>query len=222
MIGFRVKKYLIFTACLGCAFVSANAASATIMLGNFTAGDKTDWEEQVFQGKTEYTFTPGKKGERALQVRSAAAASGLHKKMTIDLSKTPYLNWAWKIDNTLKGLDETTKKGDDYPVRLYVVVSGGLKFWKSEALNYVWSSTARAPNATWPNAYTESVIMVAVDSGESNVGVWVTHKRNLREDLKRYFGKDIDRIDAVALMVDTDNSGQKAVSYYGNIFMSSE
>lgn len=216
------KKSVIAAACLWCVFTSVNAAPVTLMLGNFTAGDKTDWEEQVFKGKTEYTFTPGKKGERALLVRSSASASGLHKRMTIDLTKTPYLNWAWKIDATLKGLDETTKKGDDYPARLYVVMSGGLKFWKAEAVNYVWSSTERAPNATWPNAYTENVVMVAVDSGDSKVGTWVTHKRNLRDDLKRYFGKDVESIDAIALMVDTDNSGQKATSYYGNIFMSSE
>lgn len=215
-------KFIMAAAGLWCAFTSAHAAPVTLMLGNFTAGDKTDWEEQVFKGKTEYTFTSGKKGERALLVRSDASASGLHKKMPIDLTKTPYLNWAWKVDNTLKGLDETTKKGDDYPARLYVVVSSGWKFWKSEAINYVWSSSERAPNASWLNAYTENVIMVAVDSGNSKVGTWVTHKRNLRDDLKRYFGKDVDQVDAIALMVDTDNSGQKAVSYYGNIFMSSE
>lgn len=216
------KKYLALMACALCASAAVSAAPTTIMLGNFAAGDKTDWEEQVFQGKTEYTFTPGKKGERALVVRSAAAASGLHRKMTIDLTKTPYLNWAWKVDNTLKGVDETTKKGDDYPARLYVVVSGGLLFWKTQAINYVWSNTERSVDASWPNAYTENVVMVAVNSGDGKVGTWVTHKRNLREDLKRYFGKDISHIDAIAVMVDTDNSGQKATSYYGNIFMSSE
>ena len=216
------KKHIIFAGGLWCAVTAASAAPTTIMLGHFTAGDKTDWEERVFEGKTEYTFTSGKPGERALLVRSTAAASGLYRKMTIDLTKTPYLNWAWKIDNTLKGLDETTKKGDDYPARLYVVVSGGLKFWKSEAINYVWSSTERPANASWPNAYTESVVMVAVNSGAGKLGTWVTHKRNLRDDLKRYFGRDIDHIDAVALMVDTDNSGQQAISYYGNIYMSSE
>jgi hypothetical protein len=103
-----------------------------------------------------------------------------------------------------------------------VILSGGLLFWKTQALNYVWSSTERPADASWPNAYTSSVVMLAVDSGNSKAGTWVTHKRNLREDLKRQLGKDVKHVDAIAVMSDTDNSGQSTTAYYGNIFMSSE
>lgn len=212
-------------AMFGLLLLSATAAaepSRVITVGNFAEGDKSGWEEQEFKGKTSYTITPGKKGEQSLQARSTASASGLHKRVIIDLAKTPYLNWSWKVGNTLKGVDETTKKGDDYPIRIYVVLSGGLFFWRTQALNYVWSSSNRPRDDSWSNAYTENVKMVAVDSGGGNVGNWVTHKRNVREDFKRYLGKDADHIDAVAIMTDTDNSGQSATANVGSVFFSSE
>ena len=209
---------------LGALFtsVTAGAAPLTVTVGNFASGDKSGWEEQEFKGKVKYSVVKVGNGAHALEARSSDAASGLHKKISVDLEKTPYINWTWRVTNTLKGVDETTKKGDDYPARIYVILSGGLLFWKTQALNYVWSSTERPTDASWPNAYTSSVIMVAADSGNSKAGTWVTHKRNLREDIKRHLGKDVKHVDAIAVMSDTDNSGQSATAYYGNIFMSSE
>ncbi|MBI2778407.1 MAG: DUF3047 domain-containing protein [Gammaproteobacteria bacterium] len=202
--------------------VAAGAAPLTVMVGNFASGDKSGWEEQEFKGKVNYSVVKVGNGAHALEARSSGTASGLHKKVSVDLEKTPYINWTWRVTNTLKGVDETTKKGDDYPARIYVILSGGLLFWKTQALNYVWSSTERPADASWPNAYTSSVVMLAVDSGNSKAGTWVTHKRNLREDLKRQLGKDVKHVDAIAVMSDTDNSGQSTTAYYGNIFMSSE
>ncbi len=68
------------------------------------------------------------------------SASGLFKKIHIDLNKTPYFNWSWKIDRSLKGLNERSKEGDDYAARICVVKKHALFFWKTRALNYVWSS----------------------------------------------------------------------------------
>lgn len=212
------------TVALGVLFtsVAVGAAPLTVTVGNFASGDKSGWEEQEFKGKVNYSVVKVGNGAHALEARSSGTASGLHKKVSVDLEKTPYINWTWRVTNTLKGVDETTKKGDDYPARIYVILSGGLLFWKTQALNYVWSSTERPTDASWPNAYTSSVVMLAVDSGNSKAGTWVTHKRNLREDLKRQLGKDVKHVDAIAVMSDTDNSGQSTTAYYGNIFMSSE
>lgn len=212
------------TVALGTLFTSiaAGAAPLTVTVGNFASGDKSGWEEQEFKGKVSYSVVKIGNGTHALEARSSGTASGLHKKISVDLEKTPYINWTWRVANTLKGVDETTKKGDDYPARIYVILSGGLLFWKTQALNYVWSSTERPADASWPNAYTSNVIMLAVDSGNSKVGAWVTHKRNLRADLKRYLGNDVKRVDAIAVMSDTDNSGQSVTADYGNIFMTSE
>jgi hypothetical protein len=137
----------------------------------------------------------------------------------VDLNQTPFLNWSWRVKNVFTGNVERSKAGDDYPARIYVVVSGGLFFWKSKAINYVWSSN-QPVGSEWPNAYTGNAIMIAVRAGDKQLGQWVSERRNVREDLKRVFGDDLPHIDVVAVMVDGDNTGQAATSYFGDIFFS--
>ena len=137
----------------------------------------------------------------------------------IDLTKTPYLNWSWQVQNLFKNNDERSKDGDDYPARIYVVVSGGVFFWNTKAINYVWSSN-QPVGSEWPNAFTGNAKMLAVRSGEKQLGQWVTERRNVREDLKKFFGEDVKKIDAIAVMVDGDNTGQSATAYFGDIFFS--
>jgi hypothetical protein len=62
--------------------------------------------------------------------------------------------------------------------------------------------------------------MLAVESGGGKLNRWVSYKRNIREDLNRFLGADAETTLAVALMVDTDNTGQNALSYFGDIYFS--
>lgn len=183
--------------------------------------DKADlkaWETKAFEGATNYTAARVD-SLAAIKAQSHGTASGMVRKITVNLAQTPYLNWRWRIENVLTNNDERTKAGDDYPARIYVVVSGGLFFWKTRAINYVWSSH-QPPEAIWPNAYTANAQMVAVRSGPAQIGRWVDEKRNVREDLRRWFAEDVEEIHAVAFMTDTDNTGQSATAYYGNIYFS--
>src|SRR5690606_18146856 len=115
-----------------------------------------------FVGETDYRLFRVN-GHTALRAQSHASASGRYKEVVIDLAKAPVLHWSWKVDNLLPGLDEQSKAGDDYPARIYVVFSGGLFFWRTRAINYVWSSNQPA-GTTWPNAFTANARMVAVRS----------------------------------------------------------
>jgi len=179
-----------------------------------------DWEEKVFNGKTQYQITTID-SRPALKASSNDAASGLYKEIVIDLTKTPYLNWSWKIDAPLNSITETSKAGDDYATRVYVVISGGIFFWKTRAINYVWSSN-QPQGSSWPNAYTNNATMVAIQSGDSLAGQWVSEKRNILEDIQRLLQTDDTQISAVAIMSDTDNSHQSVNAYYGNIYFSSQ
>ncbi|MGZ5001408.1 MAG: DUF3047 domain-containing protein, partial [Methylomonas sp.] len=112
--------------------------------------------------------------------------------------------------------------GDDYAARLYVVVSGGLAFWRTRAVNYVWASNS-AKDSIWPNAFAGNhAIMLAVRGPEAPVNAWFHEKRNVRADLKKMLQEDIRYIDAVALMTDTDNSNGQVVAYYGDIWFSED
>lgn len=204
---------------LGVVAMSVNAAETRITVANFSAGDLQHWEEKQFSGRTQYRIVQ-LDSTKALQAHSQGTASGLFRSQRIDLTKTPYLNWRWRVDNILQGINETTQGGDDYPARVYVVFSGGLFFWNTRALSYVWSSH-QPKGSAWPNAYTANAYMVAQRTGPQQNGQWLDEKRDIRADFRRYFGQDIATLDAVAIMTDTDNSGQQASAYYGNIYFSS-
>jgi hypothetical protein len=198
------------------------AADAGIAVGAFSQGSLAGWEEKAFKGQTAYSlvYDPEKKST-VLQAVSRAAASGRFRKIKVDLTKTPFLNWSWKVSDALSGIDETAKAGDDYSARVYVVVERGVMGLGSLSVNYVWASQHPAGSA-WPSPFTQHVRLLAVDSGSKGLNAWVAHKRNVRADLREQFGEDIIAIDAVALMTDTDNSGGRAQASYGDIWFSAE
>lgn len=174
------------------------------------------WKEKEFAGRTVYTPLPE---ERLLLAESGGTASGLFFEQPVDVRATPWLNWSWRVENVLSGVNEREKAGDDYPARIYVVAKGGLVFWKTRALTYVWASN-EPEGSMWPNAFTSNAHMIAVRGGTRDLGKMLTEKRNIREDWMRAFGEDIETVDAVAIMTDTDNSGQKARAWYGQPFFS--
>ena len=194
------------------------AAAMTLTVGNFTGGDLGDWKTESFQGLTSYRVVT-QDSRQVLEAESKGTASGLVREISADLEKLPYLNWSWRVNDVLTGIDERTKSGDDYPARVYVIVSGGVAFWRTKTLIYVWSSQQPA-GSTWENAFTSNARVMALRSGKGTG--WVSEHRDVRADYKKLFNDDINFIDAVAVMTDTDNSKQEATAWYGDIFFSSE
>jgi hypothetical protein len=202
----------------------SNAAnSQDFYIGNFSEGKLNNWEVKEFSGKTEYNIVNDYQGskKRVLKATSHNAASGLFMEKRIDLHKTPYLHWSWRTEKLYSNLDESKKKNDDFVARIYLIIDGGLFFWKTRALNYVWSSSF-AQGKAWPNPFTANATMFAVESGEKNLGKWLHYSRNVREDLKKFVGKEVHYIDGIALMTDSDNAGQRATTYYGDIYFSAK
>lgn len=196
-------------------------AGSILPIGEFSRNRLDGWEQKSFKGETRYQLQT-LEGVVVLRADSQAAGSGLFKEQTIDLERTPFLNWSWRISNRLTGLNEQSKSGDDYAARVYVVVKGGLAFWRTKAINYVWSSNS-AKASVWPNAFAgDHVMMLALRGNEAPLNVWQTEKRDVRADLKKLFGEDFRTIDAVALMTDTDNSHGQVSAFYGDIWFSKD
>lgn len=195
--------------------------SPNIQIGVFSSGKLEHWENKSFSGTTDYQITL-LNNTQVLKAESHAGASGLFKQHRIDLTKTPYLNWRWRIDNRLQNINEQSKSGDDYSARIYVVVDGGWAFWKTKAINYVWASNT--PKGTiWPNAFAgDNAMMYAIRSTSDKTHTWYQEKRNIMQDLKQQFGTNIRYIDAIALMTDTDNAQGNAIAYYGDIYFSAQ
>jgi len=211
-------------------FSQLSHANEKIGISDFQSNTLSTWTSKSFSGDTDYAII-NENGDAILKAESHASASGIAKEQVIDLKKTPYINWSWKIDHRLDGLNETTKDGDDYAARLYIVKDGGWRLWNTLALNYVWSSNQVA-QSTWDNAFvSDNAKMIAIQGKAASTETWYTEKRNVYTDMIARFGdKGSDKknekayryIDAVAIMTDTDNSKLSATAYYKDIYFSAE
>ncbi|GAB1259980.1 DUF3047 domain-containing protein [Aurantivibrio plasticivorans] len=216
-----LQRISVFTFTLVIAVTALAAPPKQTVVGDFSSGQVVGWDEESFSGNTEYLIVE-QLGVPVLQASSRASASGLTKKVRIDLWQYPYLNWSWMINNRLPERDHQTKAGDDYPVRIYLIIDGGLKFWKSKAINYVWSYNL-AKGSAWPNAYAgNNVVMIAARDGSDDPKRWYNEKRNVLQDLQKYVGPDVRYIDGIALMTDTDDTSSFVNSFYGDIYFSNE
>lgn len=214
-----MKFFILFLILLAYGQAVVADGSDELFAGIFSSGNLDGWKKKIFSGETSYDLVL-LGNETVLKAYSQDSASGLVKNITVDLRKYPYLNWRWRIENRLDKADEKQKSGDDYSARIYVIDSGGLFFWATKVLSYVWSDNYEK-GASWPNPYVKNnVQMFAIRSTEDNISTWYSEKHNVYEDFKRLFGKDVHYIDAVALMTDSDNSDGHAEAYYGDIFFS--
>jgi hypothetical protein len=213
-----MKQAIFLLLLFSSVLVNAKTANTRI-IGAFSKGKIEAWQHKEFTGKTYYKIIH-LDNKKVLRAKSNASASGLFKEQRIDLNKTPYLNWSWRIENRLDNLNEREKSGDDYAARVYVVINGGLFFWNTRAINYVWSANM-AKGKIWPNAFAgDNAMMIAIRSTKDPTGTWLSEKRNILTDLKQVFGKDYQYIDAIAIMTDTDNAKGNATAYYGDIYFS--
>jgi hypothetical protein len=193
---------------------TAGIAAGPLLIDDFGKGLSAGWEKKVFKGETVYRPIL-EEGRPAVKAESRATASALIHRISLDPKSYPRLSWSWKIVRTIGKGDERTKGGDDYAARVYVVFPSTL-FWRTRAVNYIWAN--RLPRGAFlPNAYTGNAVMVAVESGDGNAGKWIEEERNLVEDYRRAFGEDPPKVGAVAIMTDTDNTGEQAVAWYGAI-----
>ncbi|MBI9075020.1 MAG: DUF3047 domain-containing protein [Desulfatibacillum sp.] len=227
--------------CAGLA-VALAAGLPTLDLGPFSKASAggvfpEGWEPLFFPKIKEHTQYTLVEDEGAVVVRaeSQASSSGMIRKMEIDPQKYPVIQWSWKVTKVFAKGDVTKKSGDDYPARIYVSFKydpSRLGLWDRtkykaaklmygeypphSAINYIWASNA--PKGTVaPNPYTDKVMMIAVESGQEGLGTRVVEERNILEDYRKAFGEEPPLIAGVAIMTDTDNTGDNAVSFYGDI-----
>ncbi len=177
-------------------------------------------EVRKIKKKTTYTLGSNDKGN-FLKAEAQGVASGLGKELKINLNKTPYINITWKVEEDLSGIEENSKKGHDYAARVFVIKKTGATALSNRAINYVFSSN-KSVGENWPSPFTKKSIDYVLSTTKKNKNEWVTVKANVKEDFKTLHGLDVHELNGVAIMTDTDNSKLKAVSYYQNIYFSSE
>ena len=201
--------------------VSSITVANEIKVFDFTEAELSELDVRKVRGadnKTTYTVGSNENGN-FLKAVADNAASGLGKEVKIDLNKTPFINITWKIEKDLPGIKENTKKGHDFAARVFAVKKTGATPLSNRAINYVFSSNNEI-GFNSPSPYTKKSIDNVLASTKSNLNEWITVKANVKEDFKKFHNLDVNELDGLAIMSDTDNSKMKAIAYYQNIYFS--
>lgn len=240
-----------YTPMLRLAFLLALAVGALaarphiappLVVGAFSGmapgGPVAGWEPLRLGDARPSTYTLVRDGG-AVVVRAHAedSASGLVRRVRIDLAEYPVMAWRWKVDGVIARGDVTRRDGDDYPARIYVTFDFpvsrlsfgdrvkyralrvlGYRDIPTRALNYIWANRAGETRIV-ANPFTDWVRMVPVESGPANAGRWRSARRNVADDYRAAFGESPPAITGIAIMTDADNTGGEATASYGDLTM---
>lgn len=174
-------------------------------------------------------------GVQVVEATTNNSASGLIARIFLEPGDQLILRWRWKVSNVYTRGDARKKEGDDYPARIYVAFAfepdnaGWFERVKrkavqalfgeelpGKALNYIWANKL-PPGEVIANPYTDQTMMIAGNSGTDKTGEWVTVERDVVADYKAAFGESPPKLVGVAIMSDSDNTGESATAWYGDI-----
>jgi hypothetical protein len=174
------------------------------------------WKGQSWTRST-YDLTVEMDGAgRALHLRSRGDATLISKALggRVDLRRTPVLEWRWKAVVLPQGADARRRAVDDQAIQVYVVWPRPPELLRSRVIGYVWDTTAPAGTVT-PSKSSRTVTYVVLRSGPAELDRWLTERVDVREDYRRIYGGEPDAPGAVALAVDSNDTGSTADSYVG-------
>ena len=237
-----IRSLVLMIILLGFFPIAYSQPSSVVEVGMFSKeqpGESipTGWKPLIFKKIERHTVYTLVKDEETVVIKAMAnaSASGLLREIRIDPNEYPVAQWRWKVGNLLKKADVHKKEGDDYPARIYITFEydpSRLGFFEKikyetvrllygqypplAAINYIWESHAPVGTIV-PNPFTDRAMMIVVESGEDKVNQWVCEERNIFDDYKKAFSETPPMISGVAIMTDTDNTGESATAYYGDI-----
>jgi len=193
-----------------------------------------NWKPLTFEKiekHTQYFIEKGKSHDSFLKAESNGSASGLIWVKSFNVNELPLLKWKWKVSNIYSKGNAKEKSGDDYPIRIYVMFEYDPEtagFWESamyesaklfygdypphSSLNYIWANKEYEEKIL-PNPFTDKAQMILLQKGKSNVGKWITEEVNVLEDYKKAFGENLPKKASLAIMSDSDNTGESATAW---------
>ena len=210
----------IFILLLLTQYFCQTVIAETVKIFDFTEKELKSLKVKKVKGLTSWSLGSNENGTY-IRAEAEGKGSGLGKEVVIDLLKTPFINITWKVEKDLSGIVENSKKGHDYAARVFVIKKTGSTALSNRAINYVFSSNSNV-NDSWPSPYTKKSIDYVLSTTKEHSNEWVTVKANVRKHFKELHDLDVKELSGLAIMTDTDNSKLRAVSYYQNIYFSSE
>lgn len=210
----RIAWVLICISLSGCAGLDHTVRDKQLI------SDSLDrWEQRVFTRPSQYRIVAVNTGDE-IHAESQDSASALYRSIEVDLQQTPFLNWQWKVDQFSHQRNQYEKSGDDFAARIYVVAKVGLLPFDSYAINFVWSNDNELRR--WLNPFSDRSQVVALQRRRDAKEGWKTQKMNVPAEFRRAFDLDVQQIDIVAIMVDTDSAGGSARSAFRQLYFSAD
>ena len=227
-------KYTITMICplLVLACCIASAQEHTVFFRE-DFNDLKQWEPLYFKKISKHTeYSVERNGtEHYLKAESRASASGIISRKEFNVFECPRMRWRWKVSNVYQKGNAFMKQGDDYPGRVYIIfqydpekasfpkrVKYGIakkmngEYPPHSSLNYIWANREQGIDIL-TNAYAEDAKMIILQKGNDMAGVWIEEDVNVLEDYRRAFHEDPPATARLAIMNDSDNTGESAVSY---------
>ena len=229
--GFACSFWCLVLSVLSVTPIESNQAWGAVFLDEHFES-LARWHLQLFDDKPSSSYSAVlNEGHPCLLMESNKSASLFVLNQEFNVYKYPKLSWRWKVSNVYSKGDSSRRDGDDYPARIYIMfpydpdhisLIESIKYRVAlaiygppvpgSAINYIWDN--RVTNATViPNAYTRQVQMIPVSAGPRLVNTWQTYTVDIVRDYRMAFGFDPPPFATLAVMNDSDNTGESSRSW---------
>ena len=196
------------------------------------------WLHRTFPGKASNQFAYLElDGRTAMGVKSSAAASMLHKVVSIEPAQLDAVRFSWKVPALITDADMALSGKNDSPVRLVLAFDGDRSKLSPRdrmlselaraltgedmpyaTLMYVWCNQREAGSVVM-NPRTDRIRKLVLESGPKRLNRWIDYERDIRADYRKAFGEEPGRLIAVGIMTDTDNTKSTAQAWYGPVVL---
>ena len=205
---------------VGVAVVSSDGPEPVRTVEDFSSFEEGSfpegWKSRGGEGSDVYRVRSDH--EPYLEANAKQSAVTIAKQFEYDLTEYPYLSWQWRVIELPKGGDERYKKTGDSAAAIYVIFEGR---FRPKSIKYVWSASLPRGTTTESPSNSKTKIVV-LQTQSSPMDEWVSERVNVYADYQRLFGGEIELVQAIGLMSDSDNTQSTAVAYYKAIMISKE
>lgn len=189
------------------------AGLRTILVEDFSTGATTWKRQKLDRRETSYSVVPSGP-DSALEGVASKAAAGLVRVVNAPRTGKGIVSWRWRTDASLARNDrEREKSGDDFVGRIFLTFGGDPFTQGTRALAYVWAGQEPV-GSVFANPYISDVMTIVLRSGNADAGQWVVEERDYVADFQEAFGEPAPPLTAIAILVDSDDTGATAVARF--------
>jgi hypothetical protein len=192
------------------------------------------WQHRIFPGKQPTQFQVTRQdGREAVRAKSEGSMSVLRKPLRVEAADLGRVAFSWKVSEFPDEADMGDRALEDSAARIVLVFEGDRTSFSSRTaqlsemlhtftgeplpyatLMYVWCNL-RPAGTVILNPRTDRVRKLVVQSGTGQANRWLDYQRDIRADYIAAFGKPPGALVGIALMTDSDNTGNSALAWYG-------